>query len=85
MLINIIISAALIFAGEASAVTLAIWLLIAVSVLVSSTISRAMFYVMVVPTTMPGAFFWKNKGFEEHARETGLANVVQAGIIADTH
>jgi len=85
LLINIIISAALMIAGGESAVALEIWLLIAVSVLVSSIISRAMFYVMVVPTTMPGAFFWKNKGFEEHARETGLANVVQAGIIADTH
>ena len=35
--------------------------------------SRALLYVVVIPTTMPGAFFWKNKGFVEHARESGLA------------
>jgi hypothetical protein len=34
---------------------------------------------------MPGAFFWKNKGFEEHARETGLANLPQVGVLPATH
>jgi hypothetical protein len=34
---------------------------------------------------MPGAFFWRNKGFQEHARETGLANMPQVGVIPDTH
>jgi hypothetical protein len=29
---------------------------------------------------MPGAFFWRNKGFEEHARATGLAARAQVGV-----
>ncbi|MEO3691784.1 DmsC/YnfH family molybdoenzyme membrane anchor subunit [Roseateles paludis] len=47
----------------------------------TSLISRALFYVLVIPTTMPGAFFWKNKGFEEHARDIGLANMPQVGVV----
>lgn len=46
---------------------------------------RALFYVLVIPTTMPGAFFWKNKGFEEHARDVGLANMPQVGVVPDLH
>ncbi|RDH80761.1 MAG: aspartate carbamoyltransferase [endosymbiont of Galathealinum brachiosum] len=82
---NILVVASLMFVTSPSPIIMALWVLLVLSVLASSLISRAMFYVMVVPTTMPGAFFWKNKGFEEHARETGLANTVQAGIIADAH
>lgn len=55
------------------------------SLLTTSIISRALFYVLVIPTTMPGAFFWKNQGFEEHARETGLANMPQVGVVPDSH
>jgi UPF0716 family protein affecting phage T7 exclusion len=51
----------------------------------SSVIGRALFYVMVIPTTMPGAFFWRNKGFQEHARATGLANMPQTGVVPDAH
>lgn len=82
---NIIIAASMLIVTELSLLTLSIWFVLSLSVLASSLISRAMFYVMVVPTTMPGAFFWKNKGFEQHARETGLANAVQTGIITDAH
>ena len=53
--------------------------------LVAAVIGRALFYVLVIPTTMPGAFFWKNKGFEQHARDIGLANLPQVGIIPDSH
>ena len=48
-------------------------------------VGRALFYVLVIPTTMPGAFFWKNKGFEEHARDIGLANMPQVGVVPDPH
>ncbi|MFZ5601086.1 MAG: DmsC/YnfH family molybdoenzyme membrane anchor subunit [Pseudomonadota bacterium] len=48
-------------------------------------IGRALFYVLVIPTTMPGAFFWKNKGFEEHARDIGLANMPQVGVVPHLH
>ncbi len=53
--------------------------------LVSNIISRALFYVVVIPTTMPGAFFWKNDGFVEHAREVGLADMPQLGVVYETH
>ena len=85
LLTNIVLLMALIFVEQVTTLSLLAWAVLALSVLTGSVISRAMFYVMVVPTTMPGAFFWKNKGFEEHARESGLASAVQAGIIADTH
>lgn len=54
-------------------------------VIFTSLIGRALFYVLVIPTTMPGAFFWRNKGFQEHARETGLAEMPQVGVLPDTH
>ncbi len=60
------------------------WYITAVIILASGLVGRALFYVMVIPTTMPGAFFWKNKGFEEHARDAGLANMPQAGILPKT-
>ena len=61
------------------------WASIAVIILATSMVGRALFYVLVIPTTMPGAFFWKNRGFEEHARETGLANMPQVGVLPNTH
>ena len=48
-------------------------------------VGRALFYVLVTPTTMPGAFFWNNKYFEAHARKTGLANMPQVGVVPDIH
>lgn len=50
-----------------------------------AAVGRALFYVLVVPTTMPGAFFWKNKGFEQHARDIGLAAMPQVGVVPDLH
>ncbi len=57
------------------------WFMTALIILITAIIGRALFYTLVVPTTMPGAFFWKNKGFEEHARETGLADMPQVGVV----
>ena len=51
----------------------------------SAVIGRALFYVLVIPTTMPGAFFWKNRGFQDHARKTGLADLPQVGVVPDGH
>jgi hypothetical protein len=59
--------------------------LLALVVAATALVGRALFYVLVIPTTMPGAFFWKNKGFEEHARETGLANLPQVGVLPSLH
>ncbi len=55
------------------------------TLLASAIIGRALFYVLVIPTTMPGAFFWRNKGFVEHAREVGLAEMPQLGVVPDRH
>ena len=57
--------------------------LLVISLIASAIISRALFYVLVIPTTMPGAFFWRNKGFQEHARETGLAEMQQVGVLPE--
>ena len=59
--------------------------LLAIIALASNILSRALFYVVVIPTTMPGAFFWKNDGFVEHAREVGLADMPQMGVAYETH
>jgi len=59
-------------------------LLAAIS-LASSLIGRALFFVPVIPTTMPGAYFWKNAGFIEHAREIGLAEMPQLGVVREQH
>jgi DMSO reductase iron-sulfur subunit len=58
---------------------------LSVIALISNIIGRALFYVVVIPTTMPGAFFWKNAGFVEHAREVGLADMPQMGVAYETH
>jgi len=65
--------------------TLALWALLAVILLTAAVVGRALFYVLVIPTTMPGAFFWKNPGFQGHARDTGLAAMPQVGVQVATH
>jgi hypothetical protein len=64
---------------------IALWIIAATIIMVTALVGRALFYALVIPTTMPGAFFWRNKGFEEHARETGLANMPQVGVLPDMH
>ncbi len=58
---------------------------LAVSMLVAAYTGRILFYAIVIPTTLPGAFFWKNKGFVEHAREIGLAERPQVGVVYERH
>ncbi|MCF6200345.1 MAG: dimethyl sulfoxide reductase anchor subunit, partial [Hyphomicrobiaceae bacterium] len=60
-------------------------LTLSVSILTSAIIGRALFYVLVIPTTMPGSFFWRNKGFEQHAKDSGLAARIKAGVLAKGH
>jgi len=62
-----------------------VWVLAALIIVATALIGRALFYVLVIPTTMPGAFFWRNKGFEEHARKTGLAKMPQVGVLPEAH
>jgi DMSO reductase anchor subunit len=61
------------------------WFCAAALIVTTATVGRALFYVLVIPTTMPGAFFWKNRGFQEHARATGLAHMPQVGVVPDLH
>jgi len=61
------------------------WLALALVNCFTALIGRALFYILVIPTTMPGAFFWKNKSFEEHARDTGLANNPATGVAPLAH
>jgi len=61
------------------------WLALALVNCATALIGRALFYILVIPTTMPGAFFWKNKSFEEHARDTGLADNPATGVAPLAH
>ncbi len=63
----------------------AIWLVLALGIVLSELVSRALFYILVIPTTMPGAFFWRNAGFAEHAKEIGLNEVVDMGVVSGGH
>lgn len=85
---NVLLAAAIAIGLISVAVPSAQWFLflpLLLTGLSASLIGRALFYVLVIPTTMPGAFFWKNKGFEQHARDIGLANMPQVGVVPDTH
>jgi len=61
------------------------WLATAAVIVATAVTGRALFYALVIPTTLPGAFFWRNQGFERHARETGLADMPQVGVLPDCH
>jgi DMSO reductase iron-sulfur subunit len=64
---------------------LAMGLILMLSMLISSAFGRSLFFALVIPTTMPGAFFWKNEGFVVHARATGLADAPQHGVAYERH
>ena len=83
--INIAVLSGILLAGLSGVTGAVMGTLLTISLLISAVIGRALFYVLVIPTTMPGAFFWRNKGFQEHARETGLAEMQQVGVIPDNH
>ena len=86
LLINLLLVAVLAVGGFTQPLTIvALGSVTLLSMLAMTIISRALFYVLVIPTTMPGTFFWKNRAFEEHARKTGLANMPQVGVVPDTH
>ncbi|MFT3736251.1 MAG: dimethyl sulfoxide reductase anchor subunit [Rhodocyclaceae bacterium] len=76
---------AMLGAGKFGLAVLLGWVLVGLTLITTAVIGRALFYVLVIPTTMPGAFFWKNKGFEEHARDIGLAHMPQVGVVPLTH
>ena len=85
LLINLIAVAVIAFVGLSGLTGAIAGITLVASILAANILGRALFYVLVIPTTMPGAFFWRNKGFEEHARETGLANMPQLGVVPNSH
>ncbi len=82
---SLIAAPVLTLSGADGPLALTAWALVGLSLIATSVIGRALFYVLVIPTTMPGAFFWKNKGFEEHARDIGLADMPQVGVVPQAH
>ena len=80
LVLNAVVAAGLCLWADNSALSLALWALLALTTVGTTVIGRALFYVLVIPTTMPGALFWKNKGFEQHARDIGLADMPQVGV-----
>jgi len=81
LVINIAVLTFIVVSGLSGLSGAVIGALLMASLITSAVIGRALFYVLVIPTTMPGAFFWRNKGFQEHARETGLAEMQQVGVL----
>ncbi|MFT7560797.1 MAG: DMSO reductase iron-sulfur subunit [Flavobacteriales bacterium] len=71
---------ALMLTTEINLIVLLLWACLGCLNVFTALIGRALFYILVIPTTMPGAFFWKNKGFEDHARDIGLANNPATGV-----
>jgi len=61
------------------------WALVFILTLFNEIIGRALFYVLVVPTTVPRAFFWGNARFEDDARKSGLAALPQVGVAVEGH
>ncbi len=86
--LNIIAAVALLttnLLGYNEASLLLVWMLLALINCFTAAIGRALFYILVIPTTMPGAFFWKNKAFEQHARDIGLADNPATGVAPLAH
>ncbi len=76
---------ALTLANTGGALGLALWLSVGAAIVAAAILGRMLFYALVIPTTLPGAFFWRNRAFEEHARETGLAVLPQTGVATHAH
>lgn len=83
ILFNVLLCAALLIFQLTGWLALVAWSFVACTLISTSLVGRALFYVLVIPTTMPGAFFWKNKSFEQHARDVGLSDMPQVGVIGD--
>ncbi len=77
--------AVLTLTNASGAFGLALWLVVAAAIVAAAILGRMLFYALVIPTTLPGAFFWRNRAFEEHARETGLAALPQTGVATHGH
>jgi len=82
---SLLLASLIIITGLSGALGLVVASLLAITVIVMAAFGRSLFFVLVIPTTMPGAFFWKNDGFVDHARDTGLADSPQVGVVYERH
>jgi len=85
LIMSLVAVLVLAYAAPVGLIANLLWVCVAVAFTITTYVGRSLFYALVVPTTMPGAFFWKNAGFAEHARETGLADMPQVGVVPDCH
>ncbi len=69
----------------AGALGMTAWSAIFIITVAHEVVGRALFYVLVVPTTVPRGFFWGNQAFESLARKSGLAEKPQVGVLSDKH
>jgi DMSO reductase iron-sulfur subunit len=83
--LNLVLAAVIATMGLLGTSGYVLGLVFILSMSVMAAFGRSLFFVLVIPTTMPGAFFWKNKGFVEHARATGLADAPQHGVAYEQH
>jgi len=82
---SIVLTGIILITGLSAVIGLVCATVLAITILVMAAFGRSLFFVLVIPTTMPGAFFWKNDGFVDHARETGLAESPQVGVAYEAH
>ncbi len=85
LVLSLVLAVSISFTGLSGIIGLITAIILASSLIIASSFSRSLFFVLVIPTTMPGAFFWKNDGFVDHARETGLADAPQHGVVYERH
>lgn len=85
LILNIIVAVVIASTSLTGAIGIFIGILFTTSLITMAYLGRIIFYALVIPTTMPGAFFWKNKGFVDHARESGLADMQQLGVAYERH
>jgi DMSO reductase iron-sulfur subunit len=83
--LNMLLAGGLVMTGAAGAAGIVSVAVLTLTMLTASALGRSLFFVLVIPTTMPGAFFWKNSGFVDHARATGLADKPQHGVVYERH
>ncbi|MCB1864992.1 MAG: dimethyl sulfoxide reductase anchor subunit [Chromatiales bacterium] len=82
---GLVLAVAMALAAPTGPVAAGGWLALSLAVAGAAILGRMLFYALVIPTTMPGAFFWRNRAFEAHARETGLADLPQTGVLPAAH
>jgi DMSO reductase anchor subunit len=85
LVLNIILTIVISSTSLTGGLGIFVGIILTVSLITMAYLGRIIFYALVIPTTMPGAFFWRNKGFVDHARESGLADMQQLGVAYERH